>query len=87
MEYKLKDFSEEKPCYANCMLLKCKCPMGMNGSSISESNHSSVETHLNDRDTFSNQNCKSPLSVAKDSMLRETKNANEWNQLLCNQKS
>ena len=70
VEVKLKEFSKEKRCYANCMLSKQKGAMDRNGSSISESNQSSVKSHLNDGDVFSNQCRESPLSIVKDLTLR-----------------
>ena len=83
-EEQLTAFFNDKDCYANYTLSRHKGTMGRNGSSISESNHSSVKTNLNDGDKFSNECCESPMTVVKDLILRETKHVNEWNQLLCN---
>ena len=70
-EEKLTAFFEDKDCYANYILSRHKGTMGRNGLSISESNHSSVKTNLNDGEKISNECCKSPMTVVKDLILRE----------------
>ena len=59
---------------------KKKGTRGKHGSSVSDSNHSSVLVHLNDCIENGNQYCENPQTLVKDLFFRQDKHAVRWNQ-------
>ena len=66
LEEQLCKFYNERSTYASYILSKKRGTRGCNGSSISESNHSSVLVHLNEGDKFGNSYCEKPHTLVKD---------------------
>ena len=61
LEEQLRKFHNEKDMYASYILSKKRGTRGCHGSSISESNHSSVLVHLNNGDKFGNKFVKNHI--------------------------
>ena len=59
---------------------------GKHGSSLSESNHSSVLVFLNDGESQFNLYCESPFTLVKDLFRRQKTCINKFNEVLHNQK-
>ena len=76
MEEQLRKFYNEKNMYASYILSKKRGTRGCHGSSISESNRSSVLLHLNEGDKFGNSYCKTTHTLVKDLFFRQKKHIN-----------
>ena len=85
VEENLRKFYNERSTYATYILSKKRGTRGCHGSSISESNHSSVLVHLNDGDKFGNTYCEKPHTLVKDLFFHEKKHINNWNGVLYNE--
>ena len=72
-EDQLRKFYNEKNMYTSHILSKKKGTRGCHGSSISESNHSSVLVHLNEGDKYGNNYCEKPHTLVKDLFFRQKK--------------
>ena len=66
----LREFESMKETYATYILCKKKGTRGKHGSSISESNHSSILVHLNDGIKNGNLYCEKPQTLVKDLFQR-----------------
>ena len=66
LEEQLRKFYNERSMYASHKLSKKRGTRGCHGSSISESNHSSVLVHLNEGDRYGNSYCEKPHTLVKD---------------------
>ena len=84
-ENELTNFMKEKDHYASFVLSKKRSTRGKHGSSISESNHSSVLVWLNDGDKYGNKYTEEPHTLVKDLFLRQQLFINKWNQQLYNE--
>lgn len=82
----LIDFKSKKESYSSYILSKTKGTRGKHGSSLSESNHSSVLIHLNDGDKYKNNYCEEPMTLVKDLFLREQYLVNKFNSVLYGEK-
>lgn len=85
LEENLRKFYNERSTYATYILSKKRGTRGCHGSSISESNHSSVLVHLNDGDKFGNTYCEKPHTLVKDLFYRQRTHINHWNSVLYNE--
>ena len=85
LEEQLRKFYNERTTYASHILSKKRGTRGCHGSSISESNHSSVLVHLNEGDKFGNSYCEKPHTLVKDLFFRQKKHINHWNSVLYNE--
>ena len=84
-EQQLRKFYNERNMYASYILSKKRGTRGCHGSSISESNHSSVLVHLNEGDKHGNSYCEKPHTLVKDLFFRQKKHINQWNMQLYNE--
>ncbi|GFH55396.1 hypothetical protein CTEN210_11872 [Chaetoceros tenuissimus] len=82
----LIDFKSKKESYSSYILSKTRGTRGKHGSSLSESNHSSVLIHLNDGDKYKNNYCEEPMTLVKDLFLREQFLVNKFNSVLYGEK-
>jgi len=85
LDEQLRKFYNERSMYASHLLSKKEEHVDVNGSSISESNHSSVLVHLNDGDKYGNKYCEKPHTLVKDLFFRQKKHINHWNSILYNE--
>jgi len=85
LEEQLRKFYNERSMYASHILSKKRGTRGCHGSSISESNHSSVLVHLNEGDKYGNSYCEKPHTLVKDLFFRQKKHINHWNSVLYNE--
>jgi hypothetical protein len=83
-EDELKSFKEEKATYASYILCKKRGTRGKHGSSLAESNHSSVLVFLNDGEKKNNTYCEKPHTLVKDLFQRQKCHINKWNEVLYN---
>ena len=83
-EDELKSFKEEKATYASYILCKKRGTRGKHGSSLAESNHSSVLVFLNDGEKKINTYCEEPHTLVKDLFQRQKCHINKWNEELYN---
>ena len=81
LEEQLRKFYKECSMYASHILSKKRGTRGCHGSSISESNHSSVLVHLNEGDKYGNSYCEKPHTLVKDLFFRQKKHINHWNSI------
>ena len=83
----LIDFKSKKESYSSYILSKTKGTRGKHGSSLSESNHSSVLIqHLNDGNKYKNNYCEEPMTLVKDLFLCEQYLVNKFNSVLYGEK-
>ena len=85
LEEQLRKFYNDRSTYASYILNKKRGTCDCHGSSISESNHSSVLVYLNEGDKFGNSYCEKPHTLVKDLFFRQKKHINHWNSVLYNQ--
>lgn len=85
-EEALEEFKDDRDHYASYILDTKKGTRGKHGSSISESNHSSVLVHLNDGDRSKNSYCEKPYTLVKDLLQRQQHQMNNMNNLLLGEK-
>jgi len=80
-EEELIKFSEEKETYSNYLLRQMRGSRGYHGSSLAESNHSSVLAHLNVAgNKGKNQYKVEPLYMVKELFARQEIHVNKWNE-------
>ena len=79
-ESSLREFESQKETYATYILCKKRGTRGKHGSSISESNHSSILVYLNDGIKNGNLYCEKPQTLVKDLFMRQDKHVIKWNQ-------
>lgn len=78
-EKALCDFRDEKNSYAAYILSRKRCTRGKHGSSLAESNHSSVLVYLNEGGRKVNDYLEKPHTLVKDLFQRQTVHINNWN--------
>ena len=71
LEEQLRKFYNKCSTYAPYTLSKTRGTCGCRGSSISESNHSSVLVHLNEGDKFGKTYCEKLHTLVKDLLFRQ----------------
>ena len=75
-------FADKRSCYASHILKICKGTMGRKGSSVAESNHSSVLVYLNDGVRKQNDYCEDPHALMNDLFQIQKGHIQKWNVLL-----
>ena len=80
IEDELEKFNKEKATYASYLLKQMRGTRGYHGSSLSESNHSSVLVYLNKGMKRESNYKKEPLQLVKDLFKRQEIHVNKWNE-------
>jgi hypothetical protein len=83
-ENKLKEFAEEKDTYALYLIRNIRGSMKKRGSSLSEQNHFSVLSHLNNGDSSKNTYHAEPHTLFHDLINRQQKHVNKFDEALAN---
>lgn len=78
----LDEFASQRESYARYCLNNIPGNRGIQGSSASESNHSSVLSHLNKGNRFGNQYCATPIVLIRDLLRRQKVHNQEFNSRL-----
>ena len=83
----MKKFKQEKDHYASYTISMKRGSRGKHGSSIAESNHSSVLSFLNEGLKGQNYYCEDPHTLVKDLFNRQKRHIIKWNQAMYNERN